>query len=157
MTAQHALRKGEHITLLSLSLLRYDVALIFRFSHLNKTVRCCCIIVPLFLLPLIDARSHTHTSSSSTLFLLQGDLYLLWRDTPHLSCSNTQQQSDRLGKREKKKSDSTRHYSEERERDSVVVDDDLPSCINLESKIDFFLSFSSSHSSSSSHSLSLLY
>jgi len=46
---------------LSLSLLRYSTALAFRFSRLNKTVRCCRVIVPSFYsLSSTRARAHKY-------------------------------------------------------------------------------------------------
>ena len=78
MTAEHTLRKSERITLLPLSLSRAlrccSHFQVFAFKQNRSLLPRHC--TP-FLLPLIDARAYTHTSSSSILFLLQADLYLL--------------------------------------------------------------------------------
>ena len=71
----------------SLSLLYHAAALIFRFSHLNKTVRCwCCVIVTLFVRLLIDARLHTHSHIvvSRLLSFSYKQIYIFYRETHHI-------------------------------------------------------------------------
>jgi len=56
---------------------------IFKFSRLNKTV-CCVIVFPFFLFPHIDARSNTHTHTSSSACFFYKQIYIFYRETHHI-------------------------------------------------------------------------
>ncbi len=115
----NTLRKDEHITLSSPSLspLRCAVALIFRFSHLNKTVRCCRVIVPLFAPSHRRALAHTHTYPHRRRLLCFSykQIYIFYEETHHIFRVVTHN-NNQTDQEKRKKSDGTRHYSEERER-----------------------------------------
>ena len=69
---------------LSLSLLRYSTALAFRFSRLNKTVRCCRVIVPSFYsLSSTRARAHKYIYiyCRHQLCFFYKQIYIFYRDT----------------------------------------------------------------------------
>jgi hypothetical protein len=79
----HIKKRRTYNSSFSLSLLRYDVALIFRFSHLNKTVRCCCIIVPLFC-SLSSTRARTHIHRPRLPCFSYKEIYIFYEETHHI-------------------------------------------------------------------------
>jgi hypothetical protein len=99
----HIKKRRTYNSSFSLSPLRYDVALIFRFSHLNKTVRCCCrIIVPLFC-SLSSTRARTHIHRPRLPYFSYKEIYIFYEETHHIFRVVTHNNNQTDQERERKK------------------------------------------------------